>query len=103
MGARVRWSRNAQREVTKIRQYIERDSKAKAVQVVGQFVFAAKRLSTFPLSGHIIKPWNHPARRELIVGSYRLMYQVSPIGIVVFSIRHTRRRIPKRFRNDWLR
>ena len=78
MGARVRWSRHAKSEVVEIRDYVERDSKANAVQIVGEFM-------------------------DLIVGSYRLMYRVSSGEITVFSIRHTRRRVPKRFRSEWLR
>jgi toxin ParE1/3/4 len=102
VGARVTWSSKAQGEVAAIRDYIERDSKANAVQVVGQFFHAANRLSTYPLSGRIIEEWNDPVHREVIVGSYRLMYEVSPSEVVVFSVRHTRRRLPKRFRKEWL-
>jgi toxin ParE1/3/4 len=102
VGARVGWSSNARLEVVQIQHYIERDSKANAVQVIGRLLDAANRLKNYPLSGRVIQQWNNPARRELIVGSYRLMYHVSLSDIVVFSVRHTRRRVPKRFRNEWL-
>jgi len=59
-------------------------------------------LKTHPLSGRVIDEWKNPERRELISGSYRLMYRVSSSEIVIFSIRHTRRRVPKRFRTEWL-
>jgi toxin ParE1/3/4 len=103
VGAGLRWSRNGRQELNEIRAYIERDSKANAVHVVGQFLDAADRLEMYPLSGHVIETWNTPERRELIVGSYRLMYHVSSSEIIVFSVRHTRRRVPKRFRSEWLR
>lgn len=102
MGTRVTWSRNARLEVEKIRAHIERDSKDNAVKVVGSFLAAARRLTVYPLAGHIIEPWNNPERRELIVGSYRVMYRVLRNEITVFSVRHTRRRVPKRFGNKWL-
>lgn len=103
MGTRVTWSRNAEVEVNKIRDYIERDSKANAAHVVGQFFVAARRLKAYPLSGRVIEAWNDPRRRELIVGNYRVMYEVSPSEIIIFDVRHTRRRVPKRFRSEWLR
>lgn len=90
-------------EVTKIKQYIERDSKANAVQVVGQFLETANRLKTFPLSGRMVPEWKRPAVRELIVGSYRLMYSIKEADIIIFSVRHSRRRLPRRFRSEWLR
>ena len=104
MGARVRWSRNALLELAEIRDYIGQDSPAKAVQVGRQLVAATRRLRTHPLSGRVIQPWNRPEHRELIVGSYRVMYHVPDDDdeIVVFRIWHTRRRVPKRFRQEWL-
>jgi plasmid stabilization system protein ParE len=80
VGTGVRWSHNARREVDEIRAYIERDSKAGAVHVVGEFLDAADRLAIYPLSGRIIQTWKNPERRELIVGSYRVMYRVSSRG-----------------------
>lgn len=102
MGTRVTWSRNARLEVEKIRTHIERDSKYNAVQVVGSILAAAKRLTVYPLAGPMIAQWNNPEHRELIVGSYRVMYRVLRNEITIFSVRHTRRRVPKRFRNTWL-
>jgi hypothetical protein len=43
------------------------------VQVIGRLLDAANRLKNYPLSGRVIQQWKNPARRELIVGSYRLM------------------------------
>lgn len=103
MGARVRWSRKALAELAEVRDYIERDSSANAGPVIRQIAADARRLERYPLSGRIIKEWNNPARREVIVGSYRLMYRVMGTQVIVFGVRHTRRRVPKRFRNEWLR
>jgi toxin ParE1/3/4 len=102
VGARVTWSSRAQKEVAEIRNYIERDSKANAVQVVTQLVSAANRLRRYPSSGRMIPEWNDPVHREVIVGSYRLMYDYSPEQVVVFSVKHVRRRVPKHFRKEWL-
>jgi toxin ParE1/3/4 len=103
VGARVTWSLKAELELAEIRDYIERDSKANAVQVVEQLLDAVDRLSIYPLSGHIITKWKNPARRDLVVGSYRLMYEISSGEIIIFGVQRTRRRIPKRFRNEWLK
>lgn len=102
MGARVKWSSRALSALAAIREYIERDSTANAVQVGRQITAAARRAGSYPLSGRIIEKWKNPNLREVIVGSYRVMYQVLPGKIKVFDVRHTRRRVPKRFRNQWL-
>jgi plasmid stabilization system protein ParE len=73
-----------------------------AVRVGRQLVAATRRLEAHPLSGRVIQEWRNAERRELIVGSYRVMYRVSSNGIIVFSVRHTRRRVPRRFRSEWL-
>lgn len=103
MGARVRWSRRALSELAQVRDYIERDSSANAGHVVRQITAAARRLEKYPLSGHVIEQWNDRERREVIVGSYRLMYRIRGAQVIVFGIRHTRRQVPKRFRNEWLK
>jgi toxin ParE1/3/4 len=102
VGTRIRWSRNAILELAEIRDYIGRDSPAMAVRVGRQLVAATRRLGAHPLSGRVVEVWKRPERRELIVGSYRVMYRVSFREITVFSVRHTRRRVPKGFRKEWL-
>lgn len=103
MGARVTWSRKAQLDLADIADYIGKDSKAAAVRTLRKLAAAARRLALHPLSGHVVPRWNRPALRELVVGSYRLLYCVTPDETVVFHVRHTRRRIPGRFRAEWLR
>jgi toxin ParE1/3/4 len=102
VGAQVRWSSKALSALAAIRDYIERDSTANSVHVGRQITTAARRAGSYPLSGRVIEQWKNPNLREVIAGSYRVMYHVVPGKIKVFDVRHTRRRVPKRFRKEWL-
>ena len=83
--------------------YIKRDSAANALEVLNDIAAAVDRLEEHPFSGRMIPEWKQPILRELIVGSYRVMHSVEQEEIIVFSIRHSRRRLPKRFPREWLR
>lgn len=90
-------------ELAEIWNYIRQDSKRNALRVIRDMGAAARRLNEHPLSGRIVPEWKRPAVREVIVGSYRLMYSIKGEEIIIFSVRHSRRRLPKRFRSEWLR
>jgi plasmid stabilization system protein ParE len=89
-------------ELAVIWNYIKRDSEGNALQVLRDIGSAARRLKEHPLSGRMVPEWKRPDVRELIVGSYRMMYSLNNEDIIIFSVRHSRRRLPKRFRREWL-
>lgn len=103
MRARVTWSLKARLELAEVWNYIKRESKANALQVLREIGAAARRLNEHPFSGRMVPEWRRPAVRELIVGSYRMMYSIQDGEVIIFSVRHSRRRLPKRFRSEWLR
>lgn len=103
MRARVTWSFKGRLELADVWNYIKRESTANALRVLRDIAAAVDRLEEHPFSGRMVPEWNQPLLRELIVGSYRVMYSTKHEEVVVFSVRHARRRIPKRFRSEWLR
>lgn len=98
----VTWSPKARLELADIWNYIKRDSTAYALQVLQDIAAAVDRLEEHPLSGRMVPEWKRPTVRELIVGSYRVMHSIEQEEIIVFSLRHVRRRLPRRFRREWL-
>jgi toxin ParE1/3/4 len=99
----VTWSPKARLELADIWNYIRNDSAANALQVLNDITAAVDRLEEHPFSGRMVPEWNQPILRELIVGSYRVMYSIEPEEVIVFTVRHVRRRLPQRFRREWLR
>ena len=89
---KVRWSPDAQRDLTEIVDFIWQDSPKAARRMHGLFRTAALRLVTTPFMG---RPGLLPNTRELIPHpSYRLVYQVQGDTIRIISLMHTARRWP---------
>lgn len=103
MRARVTWSFKGRLELADIWNYIERESTANALRVLQDIAAAVDRLEEHPFSGRMVPEWNQPILRELIVGSYRVMYSAKHEDVIVFGVRHVRKRVPKRFRSEWLK
>jgi plasmid stabilization system protein ParE len=70
------WTRRAIEDVQSIQRFIEKDSPHYAQLVGQQLVAAVERLPTFPQSGRVVPEFNNPAIREVIQGSYRIVYRL---------------------------
>ena len=71
-----------------IKQFIAKDS-PHAAQLVTQTVIAAvDRLTLFPQSGRIVPEVADPLVRELIQGSYRIVYRLIREEVHVLTVHH---------------
>ena len=90
--AQVNWSFQAIEDMDMIAEYISRDSYHYASVQLERFFEAVKVLETFPEFG---KPVPEAARadiREIIIGSYRIIYRVISDDLLdVLTIHHSRR------------
>ena len=93
----VIWSIPAKEDLKKIHDYIACDSKYYATKVSQEFVEKSEQLIKFPKLGRIVPEIEDPNIRELIIYSYRLIYEVSPKGIEILAIIHGKRDFPKTF------
>ena len=82
--AAVRWTVGARQDLREIVEYISQDSTAYAAAMAGRLVAAAERLGRHPRLGRVVPEYDDETIRELIVGSYRLVYRVrgTRVGIV---------------------
>jgi addiction module RelE/StbE family toxin len=92
----VRWEQAAQDDVQEIHTYIAADSRRAAAAVVRRFRTEARRLARYPESGRTIPEYDDLRYRELIVGSYRLIYRYLPeLNLVrILAVIHGSRRLP---------
>lgn len=68
------WTRKAIEDVLSIRQFIAQDSLYYAELVTQRLIAAVERLPALPQSGRIVPEINDPTVREVIHGSYRIVY-----------------------------
>ena len=83
---RVIWTRPAREDLREIRGYIAQDSERYARVVVARLVVAVRRLREYPLSGRVVPELGRPTVREVIEGSYRIVYRVTPDAVQVLAV-----------------
>jgi toxin ParE1/3/4 len=62
--------------------------------VVTRLVAAVRRLGDYPLSGRVVPELGRPTIREVIDGSYRIVYRVTPDAVQILAVVHATRRFP---------
>jgi plasmid stabilization system protein ParE len=77
-----------------IHAFIARSSPRYAALHVERLFEAADRLHRFPESGRIVPELQRPDVRELIVGSYRIVYLVGTEVVHVLTVFHGARLFP---------
>ncbi len=77
----VKWSVPAKNDLKQIHDYIAKDSKYYAQNVVQEIVTKSEKLTDFPEIGRAVPEISDQNIRELIVYSYRLIYGISETGI----------------------
>jgi len=85
------WTRRAIEDVQSIQQFIEKDSPHYAQLVGQQLIAVVERLPAFPQSGRIVPEVNDPAIREVIQGSYRIVYRLIHGEIHILTVHHAAR------------
>ena len=90
----VIWSPQAVRDLEAIHAYISDESVRYADLVVGRLVSAVERLQVFPESGRIVPELADPAIREVIVGSYRVVYRLRSDRVEIATVFRAARLLP---------
>ena len=85
---RVRWTREAVNQLQGIYDYIARDSTEYALQTVDRLIKRSRQIADFPYSGRMVPEFEVPEIREIIVGSYRLVYTLDPETLYVVALFH---------------
>ena len=91
---RLFWSEPALADLDSIHNFIAIDSAVYADAVVLEILDAVERLIEFPESGRFVPELDSVETRELIVGNYRVMYEVSAADINILTVLHGARHFP---------
>jgi addiction module RelE/StbE family toxin len=88
MAFRVVWSQRAVHDLEAIADFIADDSPAYASIVVRNIVNRIRTLSQFPRSGRKASEFDDENIRELVVYSYRIIYQVLSEQVLIAAVIH---------------
>ena len=88
---RLIWSPQAVEDVKAIRSYVARDSQHYANLLVERIVAAVDRLEVFPLSGRVVPEVGDESLREVVYGSYRIVYRLKPEAVEIVTVFHSAR------------
>ncbi len=87
----VRWTLQASEDLEAATAFIDKDSPYYARLFAVDIIDSVERLMRFPNCGRIVPELNDPMVRELILGSYRLVYRFNKNLIELITIYHTSR------------
>lgn len=92
---RIVWTHCAIVDLEHIRSYIAQDSEYYAQALIHEIFQSVDQLQRFPQSGRIVPEINEAKTRELIVGSYRLIYEIKGSTVAILTVLHGARLLKK--------
>ncbi len=92
---RIVWTEPAIVDLNSIHDYIARDAEVYADATVLELFEAVDRLLNFPHSGRVVLEVDDEDTREIIVGNYRVIYDISGEAVRILSVLHGARLFPK--------
>ena len=88
---RVVWSEGARRELDAAIAFVAEDSLGGALRLLEDILSSAESLSHLAERGRVVPERGDSAVRELVSGSYRLLYHVTDSDVVMLGLLHQRR------------
>jgi addiction module RelE/StbE family toxin len=86
--AQVKWTPQAADDLDAIAEFISQDSPHYSSLFVWDVLCAVDRLIQFPKSGRIVPEINDPSLREVILGSYRIIYRLRQDLVEILTVFH---------------
>ncbi len=87
----VRWSKPSTHDLKQIYEFIAKDSTYYAQRVVATIVDKSDKLDIFPYMGRIVPERNEDRIRELLIYSYRIIYQINLDNIEILALIHSKK------------
>jgi len=84
----VRWTPQAADDLEAICLFIARDAPQVAATFADRVIRATDRLASFPRMGRVVPEFGIENIRELIVGSYRVIYRVREDEVHLLTVHH---------------
>ncbi len=91
----VVFAETARRDLGEILEYIQMESPRASRKIVREIYERLKKIPSFPKGGRMIPEIGEPSLREILIGSYRLMYRLEEKRAVVLRVLHGKRLFPE--------
>ena len=88
---KVIWTDAASAQLDLIHNYVAQTSPEYAQRIVDQLTNRSKQIADFPFSGRMVPEYELNLMRELIEGSYRIIYLIKDEQIEVLAVIHASR------------
>lgn len=88
MAREVEWTAAAWRDLEDTAEHIAKDSRHYAATLVREMRDAARSLSRFAERGRMVPELHDPDIRELLVGNFRLIYQLKQERTFILALVH---------------
>jgi len=89
---RINWTRLASDDLRNIADFISKDSKFYAQRQIDKIRYRTQVLKQNPKAGKIVSEINEENIRELVLGNYRILYEiVSDLQVDNLTIHHSAR------------
>jgi addiction module RelE/StbE family toxin len=92
---RLIWTDPAVEDLQAISDYISKDSEYYASIFIGELIQSVEKLIEFPEIGRMVPEYQRKDIRELIVQSYRIIYQIEDNRILILTVVHGRKELLK--------
>lgn len=92
--SRLVWTEEAVEDLQAIRDYVARDSVRYSTLVMERIVESAERIAVFPESGRVVPELGRQEIREVIVGSYRVVYRLHEGATQILTVFRASRLFP---------
>ena len=90
---KVFWTETAVNHLSAIYNYISQNSPQYAQRLVERLTRRSEQIANFPFSGRLVPEFETEQIREVIEGSYRIIYYIKPEQIDVIAVLHAARNI----------
>jgi toxin ParE1/3/4 len=90
---KVFWTETAVNHLSFIYKYISQNSPQYAQRLVERLTRRSEQIANFPFSGRLVPEFETEQIREVIEGSYRIIYYIKPEQIDVIAVLHAARNI----------
>ena len=85
---KVHWTDTAEGHLDALYAYISQDSPEYATRMVDRLTRRSQQIADFPFSGRRVPEYDIDQIREVIEGSYRIIYHIKPDQIDVLAVIH---------------
>ena len=84
----VHWTETAEEHLDAIYAYIAQDSEEYALNMIDRLTRCSQQISNYPLSGRCVPEYDLDQVREVVEGSYRVIYHIKPDQIDIVAVIH---------------